>query len=408
MLQHVSAVFRHPGVALLLAFNVLARIPSAGSSVLLVVHAHALTGSYAVAGIVAAANALALAVSAPLLGGLVDRRGQTPVLVVAGLVAGAVLLALAALPAGAPVALLVLLAAAAGMVQPPLGACLRTLWPDLLDHDPEAVRAAFSVEAAVLELTYIAGPLGLLTLAAATSSRVAVAALGIGLAVGTLAFAAQPASRAWRPHERADGEPAPPRSALSAPGVRTVVAIMLTVGVLVSGVEVAITAAMSEAGAPGATGPLLALWGVGSLAGGIVAARVGGARHARELALLLLAIALTHAVLAAGGGSPFLLGALLLVAGAGIAPVFGATSALTGELALPGTATEAFAWTSTALAAGVAVGAAAAGAIVDAAGGAGPAFVAAGAAGVVAAGVAMARGRSLESGATELAVGRGA
>lgn len=390
----MTAVLRHPGVTLLLALNVLARIPTAGSSVLLVVHAHALTGSYAVAGLVAAANALALAVSAPVLGGLVDRRGQTLVLIVAGLVTGSVFLVLAALPETAPVALLVLLAAAAGAVQPPLAACLRTLWPQVLDHDPVAVRAAFALEAAVLELTYIVGPLGLLTLSALTSSRVAVAALGLGLAAGTLAFAARPASRAWRPHERADGETARPRSALVSPGVRTVVAIMFTVGVLVSGVEVAITAAMSDAGAPGATGPLLALWGVGSLAGGVIAARTGGARRTRDLALLLFALALTHAVLAAGDGSPFALGALLIIAGAGIAPVFGATSAITGELALPGTATEAFAWTSTALAAGVALGAAAAGAIIDV-GGAGPAFVAAGAAGLVAAGVAMARGRSL-------------
>jgi predicted MFS family arabinose efflux permease len=391
----VSAVLRHPGVKLLLALNVAARIPTAGASVLIVVHVHALTGSYAMAGAVAAANALALAVASPALGGIVDRRGQTAVLVGSGLVAGAAFLALALLPASAPPAVLVLLAAATGAVQPPLGACLRTLWPDVLQGDAEAIRAAFALEAAVLELTYISGPLGFLTLAAVTSSRVAVAVLGLMLAVGTLAFAARPASRAWRPHAPAADDAPRPRSALAAPGVRTIVAIMLTVGVLVSAVEVAITAAMSDAGAPGATGPLLALWGIGSLAGGVAAARAGGgARRTRDLALLLLALALTHAVLAAGGGSPVALGLLLLVAGAGIAPVFGLTSALTGELALPGTATEAFAWTSTALAAGVAVGAAAAGAIIDA-GGAGPAFVVAGAAGLIAAAVAVARSGSL-------------
>jgi predicted MFS family arabinose efflux permease len=347
------------------------------------------------AGAVAAANALALAVASPALGGIVDRRGQTAVLVGAGLVAGTAFLALALLPASAPPGVLVLLAAATGAVQPPLGACLRTLWPDVLEGDAEAIRAAFALEAAVLELTYISGPLGFLTLAAVTSSRVAVAVLGVVLAAGTLAFAAQPASRAWRPHAPAADDAPRPRSALASPGVRTIVAIMLTVGVLVSAVEVAITAAMSDAGAPGATGPLLALWGIGSLVGGVAAARAGGgARRTRDLALLLLALALTHAVLAAGGGSPVALGLLLLVAGAGIAPVFGLTSALTGELALPGTATEAFAWTSTALAAGVAVGAAAAGAIIDA-GGAGPAFVVAGAAGLVAAAVAVARSGSL-------------
>jgi predicted MFS family arabinose efflux permease len=392
----VSAVLRRPGVALLLAINLLSRIPAAGSGILLVVHAHALTGSYASAGAVAAANALAMAAVAPALGGIVDRRGQTAVLVGAAVASGAAFLALAALPHAAPLGALVVLAAIAGAAQPPTGACLRTLWPDVLDHDEEAVHSAFAVEAAMIEITYITGPLGFLTLATLTSSRIAVAVLGIVLVASTLAFAARPASRAWRPHghgEDAAGR-ARRRSALAAPGVRTVVAIMLSVGVLVSAVEVAITAAMNHAGAPGATGPLLAIWGAGSLLGGVAAARSGGARGARDLALLLLALALTHAVLAAGDGSPVALGALLLVAGLGIAPVFGAASALISALALPGTATEAFAWMTTALGAGVAIGAAAAGALIDA-GGTAPAFVAGGAAGLVAAALAATRAASL-------------
>ena len=78
---------------------------------------------------------------------------------------------------------------------PPLGACLRTLWPDVMGGDPRLVASAFSLEAATLELTYIAGPLGFLTLAALTSTRASVGVLGGLLAAGTLAFAAQPPSR---------------------------------------------------------------------------------------------------------------------------------------------------------------------------------------------------------------------
>jgi predicted MFS family arabinose efflux permease len=101
----------------------------------------------------------------------------------------------------------------------------------------------------------------------------------------------------------------------------------------------------------------------------------------------------THAVLAFGA-SIALLGALLVLAGVGIAPVFGAISVLTGRLALPGTTTEAFAWTTTALATGVALGAALTGAIVDA-GGAAPAFAVAGSASLLAAAVAATRASSL-------------
>lgn len=389
-LPDVSSLLRHPGVLRLLVSNVLARIPTAGSSVLLIVHGHAVTGSYAAAGAVAAANGLATAAAAPMLGGVVDRRGQTSVLVGSGLVCGGALLAIALLPRAAPVALLVALAAVAGAAQPPLGACLRTLWPHVLGADRTAIAAAFSLEAAALELTYISGPLGFLTLAALTSTRVSLAALGAMLAAGTLSFAMQGASRTWRPEPQ--GATARP-SALVAPGVQTIAGVMGMMGIMVGGVEVAVAAAMNAAHSPAATGPLLALWGVGSLLGGVWAARAGGPRGARGLVLVLIALAVTHGMLAFGA-STAVLGVLLVLAGVGIAPLFGATSALTGQLALPGTTTEAFAWTTTALAAGVALGAALTGAIVDA-GGAAPAFAVAGSAGLVAAALAAARASSL-------------
>jgi MFS family permease len=386
----VPALLRRPGVLPLLALNILARVPLAGCGVLLVVHGHAITGSYAAAGAVAAANGLTTALAAPVLGRLVDRRGQTLVLVASGLACGGALLAVALLPRGAPVLALVALAAVAGAVQPPLGACLRTLWPDVMGGDPRLVASAFSLEAATLELTYIAGPLGFLTLAALTSTRVSVGALGGLLAVGTLAFAAQPPSRAWRPVEHGSARR---RSALGAPAIQTIAVVMALVGVLVGGVEVAIAAASNGAHHPGATGPLLAVWGIGSLLGGVAAARRGGPEGARGLVLVLLALAVTHAVLALSA-STAILGALLVLAGFGIAPLFGQTSALTGRLALPGTSTEAFAWTTTAVSAGAAIGAALAGAIADSSTPA--AFAVAASAGLIAAAFVAARASSLQ------------
>ena len=70
-----------PGAPALLATSIVARLPLAMFSIALLVHAQQLTGSFAVAGAVSAAYALGSAASAPLLGGLVDRRGQTGVLV---------------------------------------------------------------------------------------------------------------------------------------------------------------------------------------------------------------------------------------------------------------------------------------------------------------------------------------
>ena len=66
----------------------------------MLVHAEHLTGSYAAAGIVAGAYAVAIGVGGPLLGRLVDRRGQAPVLVASAAAAAAALAALALVPAG--------------------------------------------------------------------------------------------------------------------------------------------------------------------------------------------------------------------------------------------------------------------------------------------------------------------
>ena len=84
--------------------SVVARLPLATFSIGLLVHAEHLTGSYAAAGAPAGALAIAQGTGGPLLGRLVDRRGQTVVLLGSALVAGAALATVAALPIGTPVA----------------------------------------------------------------------------------------------------------------------------------------------------------------------------------------------------------------------------------------------------------------------------------------------------------------
>jgi hypothetical protein len=77
------------------------------------------------------------------------------------------------------------------------------------------------------------------------------------------------------------------------------------------------------------------------------------------------------------------MGAVLLLAGAAIAPTYATVYAMVDRAAPEGTATEAFAWLATAVAIGASAGAALAGALAD---GAGPAaaFALAGGAGAVA------------------------
>src|ERR1700734_364486 len=88
------------GLRRLFATSILARLPLAMLSIGLLVHAQHLTGSFAAAGVVTGVYAIALGVGGPMLGQLVDRRGQTSVLVASATIAGALLLAIALQPVG--------------------------------------------------------------------------------------------------------------------------------------------------------------------------------------------------------------------------------------------------------------------------------------------------------------------
>jgi MFS family permease len=370
----------------LLGASVLARLPLAMVSIALLVHVHHLTGSFAPAGLVTGAYAAAEAVGAPLLGRLVDRFGQTLVLLASAAAAAVLLAVVGLLPRETSAIVLVALAALIGLATPPLGACVRTLLPGVVDGD-DALRAAYAIESSALELTFIAGPPLALAVGAVWSTGASLVAAAAVLLVATVGFAAQPASRRWRPDNgrvRARG------GALRVPAIRTLVVVLGAVGIVFGAVEVGVTDAANAHGGASIAGPLLALWGVGSLIGGVLAARRGGgARTGRGLVPILVALMVGHLALAGVATNIFALGAVLVLAGAAIAPTYATVYSLVDRIAPDGTVTEAFAWLGTAVTAGAAVGVASGGALTASAGPA-AAFLLAGVAGAAAVAVAVA------------------
>jgi len=351
----------------MLTLSIVARLPLAMFSIGLLVHAQRLTGSFAAAGLVTAAYAIALGVGGPLLGRAVDRRGQTTVLLGSAALSAVLLAAIALLPAGVPLVVLIGLAAGIGFATPPVGACVRTLL-----NDPRA----FAVEASAVELTWVFGPPLALGAGALFSTGAALAGAGGILLAGTVAFAVHPASRAWQPPvaERPGG------GSLRAPAMQTLVLVMAAVGMVFGTVEIGVAAAADALGNAAAAGPLLGVWGVGSLAGGVWLARRGGVAPLKPL---LLVLAAGHAVLAIAAVDVLLLAGAMFVAGAAIAPSYATVYAMVERAAPAGTVTEAFAWLATAVAVGAALGAAAAGSIAEHAGPA-AAFALAGGAGALA------------------------
>lgn len=381
-----------PGARALLGSSIIARLPLAMFSIALLVHAQRLTGSFAVAGVVSGAYAIASAAAAPFLGGVVDRCGQSRVLIAGATVTALVLIANGLLPSGASALLLIALAAATGLATPPLAACVRTLLPAIVS-DPSELPALFAFESTVLELTFVFGPPLALSLGALWSTGAALVLSGLVMLGGTLVFATQPASRRWQPDPRA---PRQRGGALRSAAMRTLVLITVGTGTAFGATEVGVTAAAHALGTTASAGVLLGLWGLGSLIGGIAVTRLGcGVLGARRLVLLLAALALAHGALTLATGSVLAIAVVITLAGATIAPTLSTIYAMVDAAAPAGTQTEAFSWLLTAPLSGAAIGAAAAGALAQSAG---PrtAFAFVGAVGAVALLIALLRSRSLE------------
>ena len=388
----VRTVLGTPAVARLFATSILARAPLAATGIVVILRTRELAGSYAAGGAAAAAFALALGGSQPLLARLVDRGGQARVLLPGAVVAASALAVFALLPAGTPLALIMATTLVAGSATPPLGAALRTLLPTVM-ADRAHLRAAYALESSAVEITYVLGPLVLAGALATWSTAAAALACAALLLGGTLAFLATPASRGWRPH--ASGPTGHGLlGAMRSPGVRTLFVLLALMGTTFGAVEVAVPAAAEAGGHRAAAGPLLSLWGLGSMLGGLLAMRLR--RPAGPVARLIAtmgAMAAGHLLLGLAGDL-VVLGALLLVAGLSIAPSLAAAFGLTDALAPRGALTEAFAWLGTGIAAGLAAGGALGGWAVEARG-AGAALLLAGLAGVAAVAVVAARRRTL-------------
>lgn len=190
MIKRWRGVLAHPYATRLVLTNLAVRV-SAGAVVLsLVLFLEDTRGSFAAAGAVAGAYGIGTALGSPPVGRLIDRFGQTWTLLAGAAVHGLSLVAVIALPS-APLPVLLALGALAGAGRPPVPACVRSLWIEML-RDEDERRASYRLESVVLELGFIAGPVLAGAMVAVLPAAWAVAASALVAVVATLVFAATP------------------------------------------------------------------------------------------------------------------------------------------------------------------------------------------------------------------------
>jgi MFS family permease len=352
---------RAPGAARVMAAAAVGRLPYGMIVLALILLLRAEGFSYAETGLVTGASGMAVGATAPVLGRVVDSIGQTRVmLVTAALCIAADVALVAAALSGAGVVALIALALVAGASTPPLSPCMRALWPRLVG--PERLDTAFAFDALQLEVSFIAGPLLAAALAASLSPQAAFLTAGLLQAGGALAFASAPASRAWKPESTAGRRR---RGALGAPGMVWLLVALASAALGLGILEIGIPAFAEQEGTRADSGWLFALWGVGSLVGGLwYGARRWSGTAWRRFLIVFAGLALAQVPLPLAGSLPVFAG-LVLVAGLGLAPSTAAGYSLIGELAPREAVTEAYAWQIVAYVVGGAVGAWLAGGLVD-------------------------------------------
>jgi MFS family permease len=224
-----------------------------------------LTGSYGLAGAVAAVALLGEAVAAPRLGRLVDRYGQRRTLLLSLAVHSVGTLALViSAQLSAPNWVLLATAALSGAAALQVGSLVRARWSALVGDSP-ALEAAFALESTLDELVFVLGPVLVTVLALGVAPGAGLLGALFLTIVGSLALALQ--------HRT---EPAPAgvrdlseRSAISSPGLRVLVGTFVAVGAIFGTLDVAMVAFAGQVGSPSAAGPLLALVAAGSLLAGL-------------------------------------------------------------------------------------------------------------------------------------------
>ncbi|MFF2955711.1 MFS transporter [Kitasatospora sp. NPDC057965] len=364
----MRAVLARPHVTAMLAGTLVGRLPTAMAPIALLLAVRADGGPVLLGGALAACYGLAAAFGQPLLGRLVDRTRLAPITALSTAVASAAFTALAVLGAADHPLAAAGLAALAGAATPPLEAGLRALWPRLVP-DPDAHRAAYTLDSVSQETVFVTGPLLATALCQLASPAAALAACALTGAAGSLAVILRPPAR-WRPPATRAGHWTGP---LRSHGLLLLLAAMALLGANLGSFSVLAVALADRHAIGWLAGLLPALLAVGSLLGGLVYARSPwNLPLPRQLVYASAGYAICFAPLLITTAPP-LTASLSTLPGLYLAPLLAIAFQLADRLAPVGTATEAAAWLIAIIGVGQALGTALAGRLAEH----GPAAVAA-------------------------------
>lgn len=345
-LRHLAA---QPGWRRWTLASLLARMPTSMTLIGLLLAGQQASGSEATGALLAGVATFTAGFAAPYRGARLDRRELRGGLQRA-CVGGAAVIATeaVALAAGAPIALLFVLAVVQGLALAAVTGGYRALLGPVVP--PEDLPRANGIDAVFVEVAFVSGPAlaGLIALVVGPVGvlvTMAVALLVAAVVTGRLP-AVEPVGttavgRIWR-----------------IPGVAPVYGLAMAMGATVGLLEAGVPARITDFGLDAAvSGPVLSLVALGSGVGGVIAsARLHSTARAVRIARVLFALFAVTLVPVGLAPAPVALGAALLLAGVPIAPLNALGALMLQERLPPGRGAQGFAVYSAAILIGIGLG----------------------------------------------------
>lgn len=342
-----------PGVARIIAAQLVARLPSGMISLAYLIHVERIFDSYGQAGLVLAATSFGQAVAGPLTSRWMGRWGMRPVIALTLIVS---LISMGAV-AFVPMALggYMFFGLLGGLSAPPIQPAVRTIYPKMVNS--RQLTPLFSLDASAQEIIWIAGPVITTFLAIQIAPPVAISVAGLFLLGGGVWFLASP--------EVGSVRIPPSRRRLGSVLSNGAVLLSTVVGFLLIGsaaaVEVAVVSVFGDEGAE--AGILLSMWAIASLIGGLGLGGIPIGPWAMTTRMVIVAVGM---LLAMASTNFWWLLFSLAIAGAGIAPALAVMFAIVSASVKFSETAEAYGWVGSGQLIGAALGSAIAGFAIDA------------------------------------------
>ncbi|AAK89123.1 MFS transporter [Agrobacterium fabrum] len=355
-------IFRAPGAKGFSAAGFFARLPIAMAPIGIVAMLSQTHGEYWLAGAVSATFALTNAAAAPQISRLVDRMGQSRVLIPATIISVIAFAALITATNQRWPTWTLFLSAFLAAAMPSIPAMMRARWTEIFRDRPE-LNTAFAFESAADELVYIAGASLSVGLAVSLFPEAGMMISTTFLALGTFAFLLQ---RSTEPKVRPVESGYRQRSAIFLRPVQIITLSLIFVGSTFATAEVSAVAITKELGQPGAASLVIGVYAIGSFVVGLTLGAINPKMPLqRQLLIAVSVLALTALPLLVANSSVALLAFAVFLSGVAISPVFITSFGLIERRVPESMLTEGVTWVMTGIGIGMAFGAFISGWVID-------------------------------------------